>query len=88
MTQTHWVNVGHLHGQPLLQAVHTALLPSKLCQEALPELLGGAVFSCNLTGEPIGLKTSFSWVSKPGQNCVRLCSPCLRRLVLGLVSVL
>ena len=26
-----------------------------------PQLPSGAVFSCNLTGEPIGLKTSLSW---------------------------
>ena len=26
-----------------------------------PQLPSGAVFSCNLTGEPIGLETSLSW---------------------------
>ena len=32
ITQTNWFPERLLHGQPLLHAVHTALLPSKPCQ--------------------------------------------------------
>ena len=63
-----------------------------------PQLPSGAVFSCCFTGGSIGPKTSLSWTPSTvcrceGQQAWQVlsagaqCSPCLRRLVLVLVSV-